>query len=176
MKKVKATMDFRSRSHWPHWSAQSQAPRILELTFHLVQGRQHQIGVLFPQSSAALDVGEQEGDRPTRPRYGRVRGRLCGGTHSPLGWRRGFWQVGGREDRQRGWDVVQPEAGELHEGRLLVGRELQMLCEALGSLARGALLVGLDFADADHRAADQPRQPLLGQVERFAPPLEPRAE
>jgi NAD(P)-dependent dehydrogenase (short-subunit alcohol dehydrogenase family) len=49
-------------------------------------------------------------------------------------------------------------AGKLHEGRLLLQRNLQMLGQAFGDLARGALLVGLDLADANRRAADQPRQ------------------
>ncbi|HEU5098825.1 MAG TPA: hypothetical protein VFU22_07395 [Roseiflexaceae bacterium] len=49
-------------------------------------------------------------------------------------------------------------------------------CARRSAVWQGALLVGLDLSDADHRAADQPRQVGLGQIERFAPPLEPRAE
>jgi hypothetical protein len=40
----------------------------------------------------------------------------------------------------------------------------------LGDLLGGPALVGFEFADGDDRAADPPRQQLLGQIERLAAP------
>jgi hypothetical protein len=114
----------------------------------------HRLRVLLPQRRAAFDIRKKEGDRP------------AGSGERPLD----------RLRRQRQPIDRQLGPRRLDERRALVGRNRQALGQPLGDLGGRAQLVGLDLADGDAGAADMPRQRILSQVERLAPPPQPVAE
>jgi hypothetical protein len=117
----------------------------------------HCLGMLFPELCAAFNIGEQERDGAGwQGGRGHERGHPLRGGHELIH----------RQFGTRGAD----ECGVL---RLW---QLQCMRQPLGDLARGPPRVGLDFTQGLGGAADPLRQRLLGQVERFAPPLQPPSE
>ena len=58
----------------------------------------------------------------------------------------------------------------------LLGRKLELGRQQGGDLTRGPPRIALDLDDQVFRAADQRRQRVLGQVERFAAAFDPQAE
>jgi hypothetical protein len=64
----------------------------------------------------------------------------------------------------------------LDEGRALIGRKFEHIRQPCGHLARWAARVGLDLLDQIERAADPLRQCRLGQIQRFAPALDPQPQ
>jgi hypothetical protein len=128
----------------------------------------HRLCVLLPQPRAACDVGEQEGDRAAWQgrsdllwwaRQYRCRWHECGTRHAARRRRQPIRrQLGAR---------AADEVVALFRGKLELGRQQG------GDLARGPPRIALDLDDQVFRAADQRRQRILGQVERFAAAFDP---
>jgi hypothetical protein len=120
-----------------------------------------------PTGGWNLRVGEEERQGASREAHGgksiRRARRHEGGTWDAASGRRQTL------DRELG-------AGAADEGSVLLGRQHQVLGQQCRDLARGAAGVALDPDDQVLRAADQCRERLLGQVERFAAALDPLSE
>ena len=126
----------------------------------------HGIGVLFPQPSAADDIGEQKHHHAGEIElHGRKRGR---------GWHKG----GARHALRRRRQPIRRKLGARAADEVVVlrRRKLELGRQQRGDLARWPARIALDLDDQVFRAADQRRQRLLRQVERFAAALDPQPE
>lgn len=114
------------------------------------EGSRHRPVVTLPELCAALDVGEEEGQRARRK-------DLWPGTQAVSAGAR----LAARSPKER---------------RTFSRRDGQRIRQALGDLCRGPALVRLDLADRRRSHADPPPQIRLGHIERAAAALEPGAE